>query len=117
MLVLALVGVLVIWRSGMDRALKAAALIIATLLAVPYSFDYDLMLLATALAFYAEYGLRNGFAPYEKTLLALSWWMPFFARPFAQYTHVFLGPLCLLALLNALLRRWLVYRGYGRSPA
>ena len=116
-LVLALVSVLVIWRSTMDDALKAATLIIATLLAVPYSFDYDLMLLAAALAFYAEYGLRTGFAPYEKTLLALSWWMPFFARPFAQYTHIFLGPICLLALLNALLRRWLVYRGYGRSPA
>ena len=116
-LLFAFAGMLVIWRSTMDFSLKAAALILATLLAVPYSFDYDLMLLAAALVFMVEHGLRKGFAPYEKTILMLSWWMPFFARPLAQHTLIFLGPVCLLALFNALLRRWREYLRYGRSPA
>jgi hypothetical protein len=101
----------------MDDGLKAATLLLATLLAVPYSFDYDLMLLAVALAFYVEYGLRNGFPPYVKTLLALCWWMPFFARPLAQHTAIFLGPLMMVPLFITLLRRWREYPECDRSPA
>ena len=47
-------------------ALKAAALCLAAILATPYSLDYDLMVLAPAIAFLAVDGLRRGFAPYEK---------------------------------------------------
>ena len=115
-LAVALVGVVRIWRSPVDASLKAAALITGTLLAVPYSFDYDLMLLAVAIAFYVEYGLRNGFPAYAKSLLAVSWWVPFFARPLAQHTNIFLGPLCLSALFITLLRER-GSRGYDRSPA
>ena len=114
---LAFAGVIAIWRSMLDERLKAAALIIATFLAVPYNFDYDLVVIGCALAFYVACGLRDGFLPYEKTVLALTWWMPIFARPFAQHTGIFLGPICLFALFTLLLQRWRECRGYGRSPA
>lgn len=114
MVLLVFAAVLAIWRSKMEYALKAVALIIGTLLAVPYSFDYDLMLLAVALVFYVQHGLRNGFAPYVKTILMVSWWVPFFARPLAQHTGIFLGPVCLIALFSLLLRE---YRGCGKLPA
>ena len=42
------------------------------MLATPYSLDYDLMLLAPAIAFLAADGLARGFAPWEKTALALA---------------------------------------------
>ena len=47
-------------------ALKAAALPIAAILATPYSLDYDLVVLAPAIAFLAADGLARGFAPLRK---------------------------------------------------
>ena len=42
-----------LWRSAAPYPLKAAALCLATILATPYSFDYDMMVLAPAIAFVA----------------------------------------------------------------
>ena len=47
-LVAALIG---LWRSPTSYSLKAAALCLATILATPFTFDYDMMLLAPAIAF------------------------------------------------------------------
>ncbi|MFM9889334.1 MAG: glycosyltransferase family 87 protein [Rickettsiales bacterium] len=79
------------WRSPAADALKYAALIIATVLATPYSFDYDLTLLAPAIALLVQHGLRNGFAAYEKSLLAVVFISPLFLRSIAEYAHVPLG--------------------------
>ena len=40
-----------LWRSTAPYRLKAAAFCLATILAKPYSFDYDMMVLAPAIAF------------------------------------------------------------------
>jgi alpha-1,2-mannosyltransferase len=40
------------------------------MLATPYSVNYDMMVLAPAIAFFAVDGLDRGFAPWEKTILA-----------------------------------------------
>ncbi len=59
---LSVAGALVwFWRSKARYPLKAAALLIGTLLATPFCLDYDLMLLAPAIAFLALDGLRDGF--------------------------------------------------------
>jgi hypothetical protein len=71
---------------------------IGTLLATPYSLDYDLMLLAPAIAFLAAGGIARGFAPYEKTLLALLWIAPLVARTIAQATLI---PLAVPAMIAA----------------
>ena len=47
-----------LWRSRAAYPLKAAALLIGTLLATPYSLDYDLMLLAPAIGYLAYRRIR-----------------------------------------------------------
>lgn len=108
-------ALVVIWRGRAPFAVKAAALLIGSILATPYSLDYDLMLMAPAIAFLAAEAMRRGTAPrentrretlpWEKTLLALLWIVPLIARSFAQFTHVPLGvPVMLLSFI------WLLYR-------
>ena len=50
-----------LWRSAAPYPLQAAALCLATILATPYSFDYDMMVLAPAIAFIAVDGFVRGF--------------------------------------------------------
>src|SRR6185295_6429103 len=69
-----------LWRSDADRALKGAALVIASILATPYSLDYDMMALAPAIAFVAINGFQRGFATWEKSALVLLWLAPLVAR-------------------------------------
>jgi len=87
-----------LWRGRAPFALKAAALAIGSLLATPYSIDYDLMLLAPAIAFLAVHGAQQGFADYEKTALAALWLVPLVARNVAQLTLI---PLAVPAMLFA----------------
>lgn len=98
-------GLVVIWRGRSSFAVKAAALLIGSILATPYSLDYDLMLIAPAIAFLAADAVRRGAAPWEKTLLAALWLVPLIARSFAQFMHMPLGaPVMLLSFI------WLLYR-------
>lgn len=83
--VLALAGLVWLWRSAADDRVKAAAAICASLLSTPYSLDYDLMTLAPAIALLASHGLARGFAPYEKSLLALAYIAPLVARPLGGF--------------------------------
>jgi alpha-1,2-mannosyltransferase len=87
-----------LWHSRADLRLKCGALLCAALLATPYSLDYDMVLLGPALAFVAAYGLEKGFAPFEKTLLAVVWVTPLLARVVAKLSHIPLGPMVMLAL-------------------
>lgn len=93
-----------LWRSPASFALKAAALCLATILATPYSLDYDLMVLAPAIAFLALDGLARGFGPYEKTALAFLWVVPLFARSVAEATFIPFGVIAMLVMF------WLVVR-------
>lgn len=86
-----LITVAAVWRSGADDRLKAALLLVGTLLTTPYCLDYDFMILGPALAFAVCSGLENGFRPWEKSILAGVWMMPAFARVVATSTHVPIG--------------------------
>jgi hypothetical protein len=94
-----------LWRGRSSFALKAAALAIGTILATPYSLDYDLMLLAPAIAFLAVDGLQRGFWPYEKTVLALLWLAPLVTRSVAQATLIPLAVPLMLIAFALMLRR------------
>jgi alpha-1,2-mannosyltransferase len=94
-----------LWRAQVDFSLKAAALIVAALLATPYSLDYDMTALAPAIAFLAVNGLRHGFAPYEKSALAALWIAPLVARSVAQAILVPVGVLSMAAVLGLILHR------------
>ena len=91
-------GLAWLWRSRASFPIKAAALAIGTILATPYSLDYDLMLLAPAIAFLAADGMQRGFRPWQKSLLAALWLVPILARPVAQATLI---PLAVPAMLVA----------------
>ena len=80
-----------LWRSDRPYPLKAAALIIASLLSTPYALDYDMMALAPAIAFLALDGLQRGFAPWQKTALAMLWMVPIVARSMAGSAFLPLG--------------------------
>jgi hypothetical protein len=94
-----------LWRSQAAFALKAGALVIAAILATPYSLDYDFVVLAPALAFLAADGLARGFGPYEKSALAFLWLAPLVARTVAEWTLVPLGVPAMLLVLALVLRR------------
>jgi hypothetical protein len=94
-----------LWRSAAPYPLKAAALCLGTILATPFTFDYDMMLLAPAIGFFAADGLARGFDPWEKTGLAALWLMPLLARSVAQFTLIPIGVPTMLALFILLLRR------------
>ena len=92
------------WRSGCDRDLKAALLVVATLLASPHVLDYDLVILALAIAFTVSAGLAGGFRDYEVSLLAALWIVPLLSRSVAGFTAVPLGLLAMLAFYLFTLR-------------
>ncbi len=94
-----------LWRAAAPYPLQAAALCLATILATPYSFDYDMMVLAPAIAFIAVDGFVRGFGPWEKTLLAALWLMPLFARSIALVSLVPLGAPVMVAAFVLILRR------------
>jgi alpha-1,2-mannosyltransferase len=94
-----------LWRSAAPYPLKAAALCLATILATPYSFDYDMMVLAPAIAFFAVDGFVRGFRPWEKTALAALWLVPLVARSVAELTFIPLGVPAMLVVFILILRR------------
>ena len=101
-------GLAVLWRGQYDMRLKAAGLLVAALLATPYGFDYDLMLLGPALAALVSLGLETGFRPWEKVLLAEAWAVPLIARGVAEVTLTPIGLLSLLALFLVVLSRSMI---------
>lgn len=64
-------------RSAVPYELRCALLLTASLLATPFGLNYDLFVLAPAIAFVAAFGLRAGFPPYAKTILAIVYLSPF----------------------------------------
>ena len=92
-----------LWRSPASYRQKAAGLLLATMLASPYAFDYDTVLLAPAIAFLVVDGMTRGFAPYEKSLLVLLWATPLFSRALTGLTWVPVATLVHALVLAALL--------------
>jgi alpha-1,2-mannosyltransferase len=99
------VAIVWLWRSAASPALKSAALCLAAILATPYSLDYDMMVLAPAIAFFAVDGLARAFRPWEKTALAALWLVPLVTRSIAQATFIPLGVPAMLALFILIIRR------------
>jgi Glycosyltransferase family 87 len=94
-----------LWHGDAAFELKASALATASLLATPYVLDYDLVVLAVAIAFLVRHGLRRGFRDFEISLLAAAWIVPLLSRAVAGSTGIPLGLLVMLALYVFTLRR------------
>ncbi|HTC06313.1 MAG TPA: glycosyltransferase family 87 protein [Xanthobacteraceae bacterium] len=94
-----------LWHGKAPYPLKAAGLCLAAILATPYTLDYDMMVLAPAIAFLAADGVARGFGPWEKTALAALWLVPLVARTVPQMTLIPLGVPVMLAMFVLILRR------------
>jgi hypothetical protein len=100
------VGVTLIWlwRSSSSFALKAAALCLSAMLASPYGYDYDMLIVAPAIALLASDCLVHGWRPWEKTALAALWLVPIVTRSIASTTFIPLGVITMIAVYVAILR-------------
>ena len=102
---IAIGGVAWMWRSSADRNLKAALLMIATLLGSPHVLDYDLTIVGPAMAFMVAAIHAGGFRDYEISLLAVAWITPLLARGVAGATGLPLGLITIVALYGLVMRR------------
>jgi arabinofuranan 3-O-arabinosyltransferase len=64
--------VAIVWRSKTPYDLKAAALGVGVLLATPYLYTYDLVVLAVPLAFLLRFGNARGFLPGDSVGIGLA---------------------------------------------
>ncbi|HVV78618.1 MAG TPA: glycosyltransferase family 87 protein [Pseudolabrys sp.] len=94
-----------IWRSEAAHRLKGAALLTGALLSSPYMLDYDLIAFGLAIALVVAHGLKRGFHPWEKTVLAVAWFSPAIDRAIAGATFIPLGFLMLAAVFLLIVRR------------
>jgi hypothetical protein len=94
------------WRRPTgDPDMKNAALMAATPLSTAFIFDYDLMLLAPAIAWLARKGIADGALPYERATLVAAFLAPFVSRVLGMTTHLLLAPMLVAALLAMIIRR------------
>jgi hypothetical protein len=99
-------AVIWVWRRPTgDPDMRDAALMAATPLSTAFIFDYDLMLLAPAIAWLARKGLTDTALPYERTILVAAFLAPFVSRVVGMHTHLLLAPVCIAALLVVIVRR------------
>ncbi|WP_114951357.1 glycosyltransferase family 87 protein [Sphingosinicella terrae] len=84
---------------------RGAAVAAAAILSTPYVLDYDFVLLGIGCAFLVADGRQRGFLGFEKSLLALVWIAPLFARPLATLTLVPAGQITALIVLALAVRR------------
>jgi hypothetical protein len=77
---------------------QAAFAVAASLLMSPFLLDYDLTAAAVPLAWLFSEGVRRGFRPWEKSMLALAYVLPLIARPLALGVGLPVAPLILAAL-------------------
>lgn len=110
----ALVCVWRVWRRTEDMAVRSAVLVGGTLLVTPFALSYDLTLLIIPCAFVIRDGLRNGFLPFEKILLAFVISLSASTPAFAIFLGFPMAPLLPLAIVWLGLRR-LNLSGEGRA--
>jgi len=98
-------GLAWLWRSRAAFDLKAAALAVACLLATPYVLDYDMVVVAVAIAFFVRHGLARGFRDYEVSVLAVAYAAPLLARLVMGAAGIPLGLAAMLGLAALITRR------------
>jgi alpha-1,2-mannosyltransferase len=102
---IAITGVVWTWRASVDRDVKAALLIVATLFGSPHVLDYDLTILAPAMAFLVAAGRVNNFRDYDISVMAAAWIVPLIARAVAGATGLPIGLFAIVALYAVAMRR------------
>ena len=100
-----LVALWMLQRRALRSTGEAPAVVCAGLLASPFLLDYDLTLMAIPLVWLLGPGLRAGFLPFEKALMALAFLLPLISRVLAGAVGLPLAPLTIAALFALTMRR------------
>lgn len=101
-----------VWRSTRDWRLRSAIVLIATLLASPYAWHYELVWLGIALACLSAHALDGGWLRGEQAILACGWILPVYEHFNRVMVCPQIGPLVLLAMVLLVLRRARPARGF-----
>ncbi|MGA2566438.1 MAG: glycosyltransferase 87 family protein [Pseudolabrys sp.] len=107
-------AVTALWRNRADYELKAAALGAGALLATPYLYTYDLVVLAVPLAILWRLGRARGFLPHELTGIALACLLVL-SFPFVKVPVGFAAVLVVAALIAR--RAWPSIRRTAQAVA
>jgi hypothetical protein len=110
----ALAACWLLWRKHRSVPMSGAALVLGTFLVTPYAVDYDLALLAFAIAWWAAMGLGHGWRRGERNMLVVLWALPILTAPVAAATNVVIAPLCLAVALALL---WVTARSIDPGDA
>ncbi|HVC55363.1 MAG TPA: glycosyltransferase family 87 protein [Stellaceae bacterium] len=102
---LALAAVVLVWRRPGATEVKAAALLVATLLATPYGQNYDAVIVIFAAAWLGREGTRTGFFPWERQAIVALLVFPIVTVPLALLANIPLAPVLLWFVLVLLVRR------------
>jgi alpha-1,2-mannosyltransferase len=94
-----------VWRGPADPEMKSAALLAATPLATPYLLDYDLMVLAPAIALVASRNFAGRALPWERTIMAATCLAVFVSRPLGLVTHFLVAPFAVAVFLGVIVAR------------
>lgn len=92
----ALITVARVWASDVLPSTKAIVLALAALLATPYAWDYDMVVLTVLVAWRFKDG---DFRPWESSALILVMLLPFILAPMAKGLGIPIGPVVLLLAL------------------
>ncbi len=94
------VGLVLLWRSRVPFELKAAALAAGTLLASPYLFMYDVVVLAVAVAFLLRFALEHDFLDKIEIAALTAGGVLILVYPYVK-THVGLAAIVIVMVLAA----------------
>lgn len=97
--------VFLVWRHSASPSTCASVLILGTLLATPYAFDYDLFILSLPIAWMAWEGTQGGWNSQKKLVLFFAWLSPFIIPVLARETGFQLGPIVFASMIVFLIRR------------
>jgi alpha-1,2-mannosyltransferase len=89
-----------VWLKRLSLPVRAATLLTATLLAVPISLFYDLMLGAVAMLWLIRAARETGYLPWEKLAFGGVAFMALAARSVGHALDLPLGPLSVMLLLG-----------------
>jgi hypothetical protein len=102
----AVLVLIAIWRHrSLSLAVRGASLSTVLLLASPYSFFYDQVLLAIPIALLAREGVQKGFLSFEKIFLCFLWLLPLEFIDYGEHYALPLTPPMLTVLLFFCWRR------------
>jgi hypothetical protein len=105
-----------LWARPGSSELKGAALLVAGPLAAPYVYDYDLPVIGVGLALWAAAAIRDGWRPWEKSVLFAAWAAPLFGRPLATACRLGILPMVLGLALAVIVRRGATPAPVGAAP-